>query len=184
VTDTKSVPRTLFLLGKTSSESPVDSRAGKYLVFDLGREEYGIRVAQVREITGLQNVTAVPHAPDHIKGVINLRGKVIPVMDLRLKFGMPTVQFAERTCIIVAQLQGAIRSGLMGIVVDGVAEVVSIAGNDIEDTPKFGQGPAAPYLLGIAKIKGKVKILLDVDEMLSGRELSPREGACGAGERG
>ena len=163
---TRSVPPN----GK-NSESAVDSRAGKYLVFGLGREEFAVRVVQVREIMGLQDITAVPHAPAHIKGVINLRGRVIPVMDLRLKFGLPEVAYAARTCIIVAQVQCNGRSSLMGVVVDGVAEVVTIAADDIEDTPKFGQAAAAPYLLGMAKIKGTVKILIDVDEMLSGEEL-------------
>jgi len=149
-----------------------DPRAGKYLVFELGREEFGIRVLKVREIMGIQDITAVPQTPAHVKGVINLRGKVIPVVDLRLKFGLPEIEYTPRTCIIVVQVQGAASSMLMGIVVDGVAEVLNLATGDIEDTPDFGQGVATPYLLGMAKIKGKVKILLEIDQVLTSQELN------------
>lgn len=148
-----------------------DPRAGKYLVFELGREEFGIRVLKVREIMGIQDITAVPQTPAHVKGVINLRGKVIPVVDLRLKFGLPEIEYTQRTCIIVVQVQGDASSMLMGIVVDGVAEVLNLAAGDIEDTPDFGQGIATPYLLGMAKIKGKVKILLEIDQVLTSKEL-------------
>lgn len=146
------------------------ARAGKYLVFHLGREEFGIGVLKVREIMGVQDITAVPQTPRHMKGVINLRGKVIPVVDLRLKFGLPEVEYTPRTCIIVVQLQGAGTPILMGILVDGVAEVLNLVASDIEDTPDFGQGVVSPYLLGMAKIKGKVKILLDIDQVLSANE--------------
>jgi purine-binding chemotaxis protein CheW len=145
-----------------------DERTGKYLVFQLGREEFGIRVVKVREIMGFQDITAVPHTPAHVKGVINLRGKVIPVVDLRLKFGLPEVEATSHTCIIVVQAENSM---LLGIVVDEVAEVLNLAAGDIEDTPDFGQGAANPYLLGMAKIQGKVKILLDVDRVLTGQEL-------------
>lgn len=149
-----------------------DSRAGKYLVFDLGREEYGIQVLRVREIMGIQDITAVPHTPAYLKGVINLRGKVIPVIDLRLKFGLPAAEYTQRTCIIVVQVQGGATPALIGVVVDAVAEVLSLAASDIEDTPDFGRGIATPYLLGLAKVKGKVKILLDIGQALSHDELS------------
>ena len=148
-----------------------DARAGKYLVFQLGREEFGIRVLKVREIMGVQDITAVPQTPAHVKGVINLRGKVIPVVDLRLKFGLPEIEYTQRTCIIVVQVQGDTNSVLMGIVVDGVAEVLNLVAGDIEDTPDFGQGAATPYLLGMAKIKNQVKILLDIDQVLNSQEL-------------
>jgi len=147
-----------------------DPRVGKYLVFELGREEFGIRVLKVREIMGIQDITAVPHTPGHVKGVINLRGKVISVVDLRLKFGLPEIEYTPRTCIIVVQVQAGANSLLMGIVVDGVAEVLNLAAGDIEDTPDFGQGIASPYLFGMAKIKGKVKILLDIDQVLMSQE--------------
>jgi purine-binding chemotaxis protein CheW len=148
-----------------------DDRGGKYLVFELGREEFGIRVLKVREIMGIQDITAVPQTPAHVKGVINLRGKVIPVVDLRLKFGLPEQEYTQRTCIIVVQVRGDEGPMLMGIVVDGVAEVLNLAVADIEDTPDFGDGTATPYLLGMAKVKGKVKILLEIDRVLTSQEL-------------
>jgi purine-binding chemotaxis protein CheW len=149
----------------------IDERGGKYLVFELGREEFGIRVLKVREIMGIQDITAVPQTPAHVKGVINLRGKVIPVVDLRLKFGLPEQEYTQRTCIIVVQVEGDERPMLMGIVVDGVAEVLNVAAADIEDTPEFGQAVETPCLLGMAKVKGKVKILLDIDQVLKNDEL-------------
>ena len=167
----KRVQTTLIPLNEKSSVSNTDDRAGKYLVFQLGREEFGIRVLKVREIMGVQDITAVPQTPAHVRGVINLRGKVIPVVDLRLKFGMPEVEYTRRTCIIVVQVQAETASLLMGIVVDGVAEVLNVVAGEIEDTPDFGQGVAAAYLLGMAKIKDKVKILLDIDQLMASREL-------------
>jgi purine-binding chemotaxis protein CheW len=148
-----------------------DARAGKYLTFQLGNEEFGIRVLKVREIMGLQEITAVPQTPAHVKGVINLRGKVIPVIDLRLKFGLANAEYGQRTCIIVAQVQGESGPILMGVVVDGVSEVLNLTGAEIEDTPDFGEDAAGKYLLGMAKVKGKVKILLDIDRVLSSHEL-------------
>jgi purine-binding chemotaxis protein CheW len=148
-----------------------DSRPGKYLTFQLANEEFGIRVLKVREIMGLQEITAVPQTPAHIKGVINLRGKVIPVIDLRLKFDLPGAEYTQRTCIIVTQVQGESGALLMGIVVDGVSEVLNLTGAEIEDTPDFGEDVAGGYLLGMAKVKGKVKILLDIDRVLSAQEL-------------
>ena len=156
---------------QNTQASTIDARAGKYLVFQLGQEEFGIGVLKVREIMGVQDITAVPQTPGYVKGVINLRGKVIPVVDLRLKFGLPEIEYTQRTCIIVVEVRGTEASTLMGIVVDGVAEVLNLAGSDVEDTPDFGQGAATPYLLGMAKIKGKVKILLDIDQVLSSQEL-------------
>jgi purine-binding chemotaxis protein CheW len=147
-------------------------RGGKYLVFELGREEFGIRVLKVREIIGIQDITAVPQTPVYVKGVINLRGKVIPVVDLRLKFGLPEQEYTPRTCIVVVQVQGEAGPLPMGIVVDGVAEVLNLAGADIEDTPDFGDGTTTPYLLGMAKVKGQVKILLEIDRVLTSQDLS------------
>jgi len=148
-----------------------DARAGKYLTFQLANEEFGIRVLKVREIMGLQEITAVPQTPAHIKGVINLRGKVVPVIDLRLKFGLPAADYTQRTCIIVTQVQGESATVMMGIVVDGVSEVLNLTTQEIEDTPDFGDGTGVRYLLGMAKVKGKVKILLDIDQVLSTQEL-------------
>ena len=120
---------------------------------------------------GLQDITAVPQTPAHIKGVINLRGKVIPVIDLRLKFDLPAAEYTQRTCIIVTQVQGDSGTLLMGIVVDGVSEVLNLTAAEIEDTPDFGEDVSGRYLLGMAKVKGKVKILLDIDSVLSAQEI-------------
>jgi purine-binding chemotaxis protein CheW len=143
-----------------------DLRAGKYLTFQLGKEEYAIQVLHVREIMGVQEITAVPQMPYHVKGVLNLRGKVIPVVDLRLKFGLPEMEYTQRTCIIVVQVEGNAGKISTGIIVDGVSEVLTLQPADIEDTPDFGMGAATPYLLGLAKIKGKVKILLDINKVI------------------
>lgn len=162
---------TMLSVNDPAAPSQPDSRAGKYLTFQLASEEFGIRVLKVREIMGLQEITAVPQTPPHIKGVINLRGKVVPVIDLRLKFGVPAADYTQRTCIIVTQVQGEAGAILMGIVVDGVSEVLNLTGGEIEDTPDFGEQIAGQYLLGMAKVKGKVKILLDIDKVLSSQEL-------------
>jgi purine-binding chemotaxis protein CheW len=113
----------------------------------------------------------VPQTPGYVKGVINLRGKVIPVVDLRLRFSLPEIEYTQRTCIIVVQVQGEGITVQTGIVVDEVSEVLNLAASDIEDTPNFGDGDATSYLLGMAKVKGKVKILLDIDQILSTKEL-------------
>ena len=148
-----------------------DARAGKYLTFQLGNEEFGIRVLKVREIMGVQEITAVPRMPAHMKGVINLRGKVVPVIDLRLKFGLSAAEYTQRTCIVVTQVQGAAGAVLMGVVVDAVSEVLNLTAAEIEDTPDFGEEVSTDYLLGMAQSKGKVKILLDIDKVLSSQEL-------------
>lgn len=149
-----------------------DERAGKYLTFELGAEEFGIRVLQVREIMGLQDITAVPQTPHFVKGVINLRGKVIPVICLRSKFGLEGVEYNARTCIIVVQVNGEAGPLQLGVIVDGVSEVLNITPSDIEDTPDFGGGATTPYLLGMAKIKNKVKILLDIDRVVEAAEIT------------
>ena len=153
--------------------SCIDQRTGKYLTFLLGREEFAIQVLKVREIMGIQDITAVPQTPSYVKGVINLRGKVIPVVDLRLKFCLPEMEYTQRTCIIVVQVESAGTTLHTGIIVDAVSEVLNLALGDIEDTPDFGDGgnSAASYLLGMAKVKGKVKILLDIDRVLSAQEV-------------
>ena len=150
----------------TADAVKTDPRAGKYLTFQLGKEEFAVQVLHVREIMGVQEITAVPQMPYHVKGVLNLRGKVIPVVDLRLKFGMPETEYTQRTCIIVVQIEGHAGKISTGIIVDGVSEVLTLQTADIEDTPDFGVGAATPYLLGLAKIKGKVKILLDINKVI------------------
>ena len=152
-----------------------DERAGKYLTFLIGKEEFGVAVLKVREIMGIQDITAVPQTPPYLKGVINLRGKVIPVIDLRLKFGLPSIDYTQRTCIIVVQVKSGAALLLMGIVVDEVSEVITMAPGDIEDTPDFGASVSTTYILGMAKIKGKVKILLDINEVLTSQEIGGLE---------
>jgi len=142
--------------------------AGKYLTFKLNDESYGIEVLKVREIIRLTEITSVPQMPNYVRGVINLRGKIIPVTDLRLKFGFPEAARTEHTCIIVVQVrfpEGKIVQ--MGLIVDGVEEVTNIAAADIEETPDFGAEISTECILGMAKIKGSVKTLLDIDRVLT-----------------
>ncbi len=151
---------------------------GKYLTFILAKEEYGIGILKVKEIIGIMAVTAIPRTPAFVKGVINLRGKVIPVVDLRLKFEIEEMSYTERTCIIVVEIAGERGPILVGIVVDAVSEVLSIKGNDIEDTPTLGARLDTDYILGMAKINGGVKILLDIDKVLGGEEIAGLDGAA------
>jgi purine-binding chemotaxis protein CheW len=144
----------------------VQSLAGKYLTFALGREEYGLPVLKVREIIKMMSITAVPQVPGHVRGVINLRGKVIPVVDLRLKFGFASQDYTERTCIIVVEVALTTGAVMMGIIVDHVSEVLNITPEEIEQTPEFGERVETTYMKGVAKVKGKVKILLDLDRVL------------------
>ena len=157
--------------GVAGTAARFDERAGKYLTFRLGQEEFGVRVIKVREIMGIQQITTVPQMPDYLKGVINLRGKVIPVIDLRLKFGLPATEYTQRTCIVVVQVDGDNGPMQVGVVVDTVSEVLNLTGTDIEDTPDFGSRLATPFILGMAKQKGKVKILLDIDKVVSTQDI-------------
>lgn len=149
----------------------IQQRDGKYLTFTLAGEEYGISILKVKEIIGLMVITMVPQTPGYVKGVINLRGKVIPVMDLRLKFGMPAMTYTERTCIIVVEIRADAASILIGIVVDAVSEVLNIKAGDIEETPNFGSRLQTDYILGLAKAGEGIKILLDIDRVLQAQEL-------------
>jgi len=153
-------------------------REGKYLTFSLADEEYGIGILKIREIIGMLPITSVPRTPDFVKGVINLRGKVIPVLDLRLRFGMPEIEYTERTCIIVVEINGQAGKIQIGSVVDSVSEVLNIKGEEIEDTPTFGTSLDTEYILGMAKIDGGVKILLDIDKVLSDGEIAALEKAA------
>jgi purine-binding chemotaxis protein CheW len=154
------------------------SKEGKYLTFTLAEEEYGIGILKIKEIIGMMPITTVPQTPEFVKGVINLRGKVIPVVDLRLRFGMGEIDYTERTCIIVVEIQGQTGIVLMGIVVDSVSEVLNIKGEEIEDTPTFGTKLNTDYILGMAKMEGGVKILLDIDRVLRGEEIAALEKAA------
>jgi len=145
-------------------------KEGKYLTFALEPEEYGLEILKVREIIGYMDITAVPQTPHHVKGVINLRGQVIPVIDLRAKFGMETAEITEQTCIIVVETSQGDRKFSTGIVVDRVQEVLDIAGEDIEEAPQFGSNVNTDFILGMGKIDETVKILLDIDKVLAGED--------------
>lgn len=142
------------------------ANGGKFLTFMLGREEYGLPVLKVREIIKVMDITHVPQVPDHVLGVINLRGKVIPVIDLRRKFRFAELAHTERTCIIVAEVGLGPATVMMGVVVDAVLEVVNVTPAEIDAAPEFGGQTATDYILGLAKVKGSVKILLDLDRVL------------------
>ncbi|HKP98471.1 MAG TPA: chemotaxis protein CheW [Fibrobacteria bacterium] len=152
--------------------------AGKYLTFKLGPESYGIGILKVQEIIGMMTVTRMPRTPTYVRGVVNLRGKVIPVLDLRLKFGMETRQDTDRTCIIVVQLKSADTLITMGIIVDEVSEVLDVAAGQIEPPPSFGMAVDVSFLMGMGKVGRKVVLLLDADRILMRRELE----AIGTGE--
>jgi purine-binding chemotaxis protein CheW len=146
-------------------------REGKYLTFALAQEEYGLEILKVREIIGYMDITAVPQTPHYVKGVINLRGQVIPVVDLRTKFGMETAEVTDQSCIIVVEITQSGRKFNTGIIVDHVQEVLDIAGPDIEDAPQFGASVDTSFILGMGKIGDSVKILLDIDRVLAAEGL-------------
>lgn len=156
-----------------SSQNPQETNGmallgGKYLTFFLSEEEYGIEILKVHEIIGQHPITRVPHTQKYIKGVINLRGKVIPIVNARLKFGMPAVEDTNETCIIVVSIHGT----EVGIVVDRVSEVIDIANEDTETAPSFGSGCNTDYILGIGKVQDRVMILLNIDRVLMANELT------------
>ena len=153
---------------KTDSSPPatIAAKPGRYLTFRLGRESYGLPGLGVREIIRLCPITPVPKMPTYIKGVINLRGKVIPVLDLRAKFQLAAGDYGERACIIIVQAGTPPASvTLMGAIVDAVEEVVQLTEAELEPTPDFGGAPDTDYILGMATIHGGVKALLDLDKV-------------------
>jgi len=156
---------------KQDLNKAIANKVGKYLTFVLGSEEYGLEILKVREIIGYMDITAVPQTPEHIKGVINLRGQVIPVIDLRAKFGMETTETTDQTCIIVVEITQGSSKFNTGIIVDHVQEVLDIAGDDIEDAPQFGSNVNTDFILGMGKVGDSVKILLDIDKVLVGDDL-------------
>ncbi len=156
-------------------DEAIVKKEGKYLTFSLGAEEYGLEILKVREIIGYIDVTAVPQTPHHVRGVINLRGQVIPVVDLRAKFGMETAEVTEQSCIIVVEIVQSSRKCSMGIIVDRVQEVLDIAGENIEDAPQFGTSVDTDFILGMGKVGDTVKILLDIDKVLAGDDFA---GVC------
>jgi purine-binding chemotaxis protein CheW len=151
----------------SAAQSNLVKSGGKFLTFFLGAEEYGVEILKVCEILGMMPITSVPRTPEFIRGVINLRGKVIPIVDLRAKFGMESVQEMPETCVIVVHVRGI----EMGIVVDKVSEVVNLAAADIEPIPSFGIEVNTDCILGMGKCQGKIKILLDIERALSAPSL-------------
>lgn len=155
-------------------------KGGKYLTFALADEEYGLEILKAREIIGYMDITAVPQTPHFVKGVINLRGQIIPVIDLRAQFGMEKAEVTDETCIIVVEI---FREGCKyntGIIVDHVLEVLDIAAEDIEEVPQFGKSVDTDFILGMGKVGESVKILLDIDRVLDGGDFASVVKNCGA----
>jgi len=144
-----------------------DTQKGKYLIFFIGNEEYGIEIRYVTEIIGIQSITPIPELPQYVKGVINLRGKIIPVMDVRLRFRKAEREYDERTCIIVIEIKDI----SIGLVIDRVSEVVDIADSEITPPPNVGSGFHHKYIQGIGKVENGVKLLLDCDKLLNDDEI-------------
>lgn len=144
-----------------------DTQHGRYLTFALGRESFGLEISCVTEIVGIQPVTRIPEAPAHVKGIINLRGKIIPVVDMRLKFGREPKDYTDRTCIIVVDIEKT----SIGLIVDNVTEVLAIDDNNIVPPPATRTGAYNEVLKAIGKVENDVKLLLDINKLLSGSEL-------------
>ncbi len=151
-----------LVLAEEDSAGEEDTQKGKFLTFHLAREDYGLEIRHVTEIIGIQKITEMPDMPDYFRGVINLRGKVIPVMDVRIRFRMPSRAYDERTCIVVVNVEDK----AVGLVVDQVNEVVDIPEDQIEPSPSTRQGNGSRYIQGLGKIGDEVKILLDVATLL------------------
>ncbi len=158
--------------GGMSARAAKVGKEGKYLGFELAGEQYGLQILNVREIIGMMDITPLPQLPPYVKGVINLRGKVIPVIDLRLRFGLDAGDYHERTCIIVVEVKGRNGPVLVGVVVDTVSEVMSVDGAEVETPPECGLTTEAGCITGLAKMRGGVKILLDIDRVLSIQEMN------------
>lgn len=148
-----------------------DTQKDKFLTFILGKESYGIEIKNVTEIIGIPPITEVPELPDYICGVVNLRGKIIPVIDVRLRFKKQFREYNERTCIIVVN----IRNASIGLIVDSVSEVIGIQEEDIVSPPDINKGFSNKYIKGIAKVENEVKLLLDCNELLSKDEFESLE---------
>lgn len=155
----------------TITESSTTVNAGKYLTFKLANEEYGLEILKVREIIGLIDITELPRTPEYVKGVINLRGKVIPVIDLRLRFGLDEAEYTEKTCTIVVEIKENGIDVQIGVIVDEVSEVLNVSTEDLQETPKFGISINTDFILGMAKSQNAVRTLLDIDKVLTAQEL-------------
>ena len=152
-------------------EAVIENKEGKHLIFQLEERGYGIPILTVNEIIGIMDITPIPKAPQFIKGIINLRGKIIPVMDLRLKFGMPEKDYDEQTCIIIVNVRYESTIRQIGVVVDIVSEVVDIPASEIEAPPKYSTHDESDFLNGIGKIKDKVVMLLDIEKVIYSEEI-------------
>jgi len=153
-----------------NSEYEEDTQKNKYLTFNLGKEVYGIEIRYVTEIIGLQPITVVPEMPDYIKGIINLRGKIVPIMDGRLRFKKPEREYDDRTCVVVIDIEDVV----VGLIVDTVTEVMTINEEDIVPAPDMGSAVQSRFISGIGKAGGEVKLLLDCRSLLS-EELAETE---------
>lgn len=153
-------------------EQEEDTQKDKFLTFSLGNEFYGIEIRYVTEIIGIQPVTEVPELPEYIRGIINLRGKIIPVMDVRLRFKKPPRVYNDRTCVIVVDIRGI----SIGLIVDSVSEVLSISNEDIVSPPDVGKGLNKRYIKGVGKVGNDVKLILDCDRLLDEEEIDSLDG--------
>lgn len=156
-------------------EATLNKLEGKYLTFRLGREEYGIGILKVREIVALMDITPVPLTALYIRGVVNLRGKIIPVVDMRRKFSLPETEASRETCIITTMVQGKEGPVLTGLLVDGVSEVVQVAEADMEPVPALGEDMKLDFVMGLSKAKGRVVVLLDMDKVMQEQDLQELE---------
>lgn len=153
-------------------EMEEDTQRGKFLTFSLGKEDFGIEIKYVTEIIGIQSITAVPELPAYINGIINLRGKIIPVMDVRLRFGKPVREYDDRTCIIVIDISEI----SIGLIVDRVSEVLDIPESEIVPPPQFDKGTQHRFIKGIGKVGNDVKLLLDCEKLLNDNEIDELSG--------
>lgn len=157
----------------TNPTTTGDANENKFLSFRIGKEEFGVEILRVREIIGVIDVTPLPQTPDYVKGVINLRGKIIPVIELRTKLGLPPKEYTEETCIIVVEVSdGGDERFHMGVIVDSVSEVIDIPRDNIEASPRFGNGLNTSYILGMGKVKEQVLILLDIDRVMTQADIT------------
>jgi purine-binding chemotaxis protein CheW len=154
-------------LSNDNMELDEDTQRGRYLTFILDKETYGIEIRYVTEIIGIQAITEIPELPEYLKGIINLRGKIIPVMDVRLRFNKEPMEYNDRTCIIVIDINNI----SIGLIVDRVAEVLTISDQDIVDPPKMGKELSNRYIKSIGKVGNDVKLLLDCEKLLSEDDL-------------
>ncbi len=157
---------------KNDLSSTVENNGGKYLTFLLGNEVYGVQIIKVQEIIKMQNVSRIPRVKDFVRGVINLRGKIIPVVDLRVRFGMNRQNDTDNTCIVVVQVANHNEKFIVGLIIDEVREVLSIAGENIEPSIYLGGNDNDDFFLGIGKVYQEVKILLDIDQIINTTDLS------------